>query len=411
MKLLFVPNYSYISVPPFIDIVCALKKKPEIATLLFFPTQESGSYYSDENVSSLHSKGFSYKVAPVVGYDRPVTAGPMSTIRRRLKHLVTKYRNFQALERMLIEDLPDMLIVGSDLGGSEIRMLIELCEAKKIPVAIVYTCDVEFSSNKPFWLFSLFESLLSRNRLRIARFIHACTFNGKTVGSFSRHAELFVVSSKVRDKLTRLGIKHDRISIVEFPPLVTNDARTRQILGISDGIPIISIFSERIECVYGEEYACSMYQNVASILEELSNSLSFFYIVKTHPLESESMKRFIADTFHSVRSIVIESPVTAEELIRVSDVSIAHFSRVLISAVMDRKPFLSLNFMGDRNRTFIDQKYAEILEVASDQELRRKLTSILNHDVFFDALDSAIVALREEYSADGLHKLTRFIES
>jgi len=317
-------------------------------------------------------------------------------------------KNFRKIGNFLKETKPSLVVVGSDLGNLNIRFFIEYCMLLGIPILILYACDIPLEQNKI--LFSSLDNLLFYCKYPFFRFFRSIFFKGNIVGKYALNAKICVISEEFKRKLIRKSIEQERITVVGLPIIFSNNVLDNIFikLGISKNQKIVVFFTECIQNVYGEKYIKNLYKKLAEIFKEISgNKISF--IIKLHPLEDDKTELFIRDVFKKFPIKIIKN-FSAEELITVSDLCIAHFSRVLISSALMKKRFLSINLMKDKKRTFIPKEDRSILEINSYEDLTIKVKEILRSPEYAQRIDKAIAHLSKKFSySDSIEKITSLI--
>ena len=284
-----------------------------------------------------------------------------------IKAAIYNYHQIANIQKMIN---PDAIVLGSDLGGINVRLLLAQINHNKTKVIVNYLCDVPPAANN--FQFGFLNNILSKINLNIFKFARAMIFRGEIVGSFDTKSHIFVASSEIVSKLVSMGIKRNRLSLYNnFKNTFSNNVTKNSLLGISNNLFVVAFYTECIQDVYGIEYAEKIYSDLSSLFINLSLN-GIYVIVKPHPLEPKTMLNIINKKFNESNMLVVEK-IDACSLIRIADVNVAHYSKVLITACMMKKCVLSINLKSDSTRTFLQNDEKSRLEVNSLDELKRDL--------------------------------------
>lgn len=405
MKVFFAPNYFYLNLPVFEQVINKLKEKGIFSYIFRLPGNTNISADSIFDLKYFESKGL--KV-----FELPLKLVPnyKNSFASRINLIILAFQNMKIIREMLLKRQPDVVVVGSDLGNLHIRFLIDACYLYYIPIVILYTCDVPEYTNKN--IFRFFYSLKNKYifKSNFLSFLRALLFTGATPGEYAINSKICVSSEDICQKLISRGIDKSRIFVTGMPFLTSPINSLENIfekLNISKDYRLIVFFTECIQNIYGVEYTKDLYIKLGEIIKNLPEDI--FFIIKLHPLESKEMKAFIKNIFNKPQYEVIED-FNVEELISISDLCIAHFSRVLIIVALMGKRFLSINLMKDRKRTFISNEESEILEINSNEEFKKKIYEALENSEYGQKIDKTITCISNRfYSSDSIDKITSVV--
>ena len=399
MKIFFVPNYFYLNFPVFRELISQLSKRQEISTyVVHLPGNTEVISDRKFSIDYFKQEGINFIDIPI---QRVSVRRNLLGIFRLLINTVWNYKRVQQfVKNTLIAD--SVVIVGSDLGNLNVRFLIGECMKSKIPIKIVYTCDLPLEKENKKFRFLL--KLLSRKsilRFWLFRFIRAVMFNENIPGSYAFNAPLFVISEDVHNKLIKYGTKENKITVIgmigrHFSNSELKTAREEIVkeFNISINNKVLVFFTQSMQYIYGEEYAISEYNKLNSIFCSLPEHFSF--IIKLHPLESNKFETLIREIFISPRFCVIKE-FDIDKLLLSADLSIAYFSRVLLTAAVMGRKFLSINLKNDRERTFILKEESHILEAYSLDDLKSKIFKALEDTKYQAQLELTIKQLSQRY--------------
>jgi len=404
MKVVFVPNYFYLNIPIFEPIITQLSKKGVTPYVWKLPGNTDIPADRDFDLNYFKSRGINFIEVPI--FRLPYYKNRIYF--KLLKLLNATFKNWKVVRKLLKEVEPDVIVVGSDLGNLNIRFLMDACYSSRMPVVILYSCDLPKLNARA--AFRFFYSWRNRYifKLRIISFFRALLFTGTIPGEYALDSTICVASEEICKKLVAKGISRKRIIVTGMPfptfPISSSSEGTFKKLGIPQDYKLIILFTECIQHIYGTEYAKDLFIKLSQMVKILPNDI--FFLIKLHPLESKEMEIFIKDIFNDKPRCKIITNFSVEELIGVASLCIAHFSRVLITAALMHKRFLSINLMKDRKRTFISGEEAEILEVNSFEDLERKIEEALENPEFGENIDKVVTGIANRFSsADSYEKI------
>jgi hypothetical protein len=404
MKIVFVPNYFYLHIPLFQEIIYQLSDKGVTSYIWKLPGNTNVPADREFDLSYFRSREINFYEAPVYQIQNY-----KENARSKLKLLRYALKNWEIIRGLLLDWKPDLVVVGSDLGNLNIRFLMDACHFYHIPVVVLYNCDLPKAKRPLNFFHNLkYEYIFKSKVLSLLRAIFS---SGNIPGKYSLDSIICVATEEIRQKIISEGIREDRIIVTGMnfmnssPIDLSEDIFKR--LGISNTCRIVVLFTECIHDIYGIKYAENLYIELAKIADDLPDDI--FLVVKPHPQESEEMRSLLTKTFNGLRCKVV-SNFKAEELIEVAGLCIAHFSRVLITTALMDKRFLSINLMNDRERTFLTNQESEVLEITSYEGLIEKIRKALENSEFKNNIDKAIASISHRFSSKGsLEKIINVI--
>ncbi|MHB1126560.1 MAG: hypothetical protein ACYC2T_06315 [Bacillota bacterium] len=404
MKILFFPHYFYLNLPTFELIIRELNENIDAYIIRGSKTR----VMQDEKYNEIYFNEQNIKFKKIDFVYRELKGNDYS-IPNLIKRFYIAIKNFKIIEEFIIKEMPDYVIVGSDLGDLTIRFLLEICMIKNIPIIIVYSCDVPPIINSRL---DLLTSLLYKSKNRTLRFLRAIIFRNNIVGTFAQESTICLTSSIIKNKLLGIvKIDKNRINIFNYPIIKKSNLQLYSKMGLTNSYKIITIFTECIDSLYGLEYIKQIYSSLANILINL-DFIDLYFIIKLHPLETKAAKEIIYSCFNNYKFKILEE-ISAEELILASYLNIAHYSKVLLTSSLLNKYFLSINILNDRMRTFIPETEG-IIEAKSINEVEEKIKLYINNSEFqIKALES-IRRINKNYSEQtnfNFNKLLRSIHS
>jgi len=322
--------------------------------------------------------------------------------KRNLKSIIHNrtlhYRNYMIIDRFVENECPDLLVICSDLGDLYIRFLIEICHLRGIPVLIFITGDVLLEQKRPSVFSIKLNESLFRIKSRFPRYIRARIFSRTLLGTFSLDSKICVLSEDGRNKLIQHGLNPDRIIVTKYksaniPGIPRKDFCDA--LNIPEDKRIITIFTECIHEVYGKEYLVNLNKKFMQLFSRMDDR-NLFIIIKLHPRENEEIISLFSEIFKGPGMKVV-GKIGLDDLILQSELCIAHYSTVLMTAAIMKKDFLSINIKGERQKTFIPEQLSDILEIKSHDEIEKKIARYLDERDYRDKVHSAIGRLEESF--------------
>jgi len=400
MKIFFFPNYFYLNLPVFERVIHALTKKKITSYIIKLSGNTDILVDKKFDQSYFNSKKLNYLEIPIYK-----TSGSRKKITTKIKLLINSIKNFRDIYQFLKKNRPDAVVVGSDLGNLNIRFLMDACYFCHIPIVILYSCDIPEFQNKNIFNFKY------ANKLKILNFFRAILFRGTTPGEYAPNSTICVASEQARQRLTSRSIDKNRIFVTGMPlfdaSIKCSPENIFKKLGIPNNHKLVILFTEHIQNIYGAEYTKNLYFNLEKTIKNLDKNI--FFLIKLHPLEDEEFKTFIKNVFGKSRCKIIEN-FDAEDLIAASDLCISFWSRVLITASLMGKRFLSINFKKDRKRTFMTEEEYKILEITNPENLKKDIEKALENPMCNDKMDKTIGNIAKRFSShDSCEKIASII--
>lgn len=326
--------------------------------------------------------------------------------------IIEKSNNFIRMGICLIDKLylllflkkwrPNIVILGSDLGGIYIRILQDLCEKLNIPVLIIMTVnylpakDISYlkSNNIINWLLSIFGMK------------KAVLFQEATIGKYLSNSIIGVSGYSVKEQLINEGINSARIHIVGNPlhdkmlnfikiSRIEAIRSLQSVLPFSSNIQIITYCTEVVEEIYGSYYNSYLNEELKRIFDDLPDNIKI--VIKLHPRESQKERKALKDLFYGDRYYVIEN-IDLPLLLRASLLMITHVSATILDAILLNTPILRINIQHDKQYDPIVPNL-DIVTSYSFDDFNIKLNKLINGK---DYRNKALQSLREwikNYSA------------
>ena len=385
-KIYFVSSYNYLNLPVFLPVMTRLEEMG-LDTVLF-------------NFRGNSQLPEAYPVGSLRPYrELPLQLEPRYSQGRGYKAtlLMKMISNYRLIHRFIKTERPSAVVVGSDLGNIHIRFLMDACWQYRIPVFVLYNCDIpagladpkarEFCRLSPKAASSFGAGL---------RFLRAVFFEDHIPGRYHPTATICVMSEDVRGRLIQHGIQPERVVATGMPAgadTIEKDALFRR-LQIPEQARVIAYFSGPVGEIFGIERETEVMNHLRTMVENLPEEV--YLVVKIHPRESRSNEMLLNQIFNSPRCRVIKS-VSAEDLIPCVELLIGDFSRILITAAIVGKRFLSINPWDDPRSLLVGPE-KDILEIQSLKNLNVMVRMAFDDSDFRRKVAQTCAAVGKRYS-------------
>ena len=377
-KIFFIPFYFYLSSPPFEQIIKRINTQYDAFMVRIDPIDQfsdskyTSAYYENEGIGFLE-----------------VGVSPVKTTKRILKYF-NLFMSIKLIKKFLDLHKPDCVVVNTDLGGVLIRVLLTLCEFRDIKILIICPTDVLIGSINR----KLYRALYNFPS-RLIKVINALIFKGDVLGSFSLHSNICVISNDAKKRLVEKGkINESRILVADliFPFAGKNTDSQKQDIVPKGYDYTVTIYTEMIQTMYGDEYLIELNKIIKDVIGIISQSMNVYFIIKLHPREPGNVCLMYHNMFDAENIKVIKE-IELSQLLEISQINIAHYSTVLITALIERKHILSINLNRDKEKSFLPEKLRSIFEISNKEEMVRKILDILHGNNDY-SIQSAIAVER-----------------
>lgn len=378
MKIFFAPYRFYLHYESFRRVIGSLNRSGVDAFLLYVPGNPVQEQVNSE-VGQIRRDGCPFLELPLrwMGWYG-------SGFWARSSRVPGLVLNRGIVETFLRKEKPDLVVVGSDLGGMYVRLLLEACRRQQIPVMILATSFFGPSAahsganNHPTI------PRLAEVFLRALGLGEVALFNHWLIGSFLTKAPIAVPGEAVKRQFVTRGMSPDRLFITGDPAhdriferlLEPAEEIKRAVchrLGWSADRHLIVYCSQPIHEIYGMAYLERLNEWLARTFDTLPPECGV--LIKLHPREKpETAARFGA-VFSGERYRIVANH-DLHELLRVADLCIGHFSKALVDAILMGVLVATIDLQNDESRALLDKSY-QFLRVESEEELGPKLRSLL----------------------------------
>lgn len=334
--------------------------------------------------------------------------------KNNIAYLFGLIKNFFSIYKLVGLEKPEMVIVGSDAGNVNIRFLLGLCSHYSIPVLILYNTDFRGPTHIAKINYLLNTLLAKLDRFKFFVFIRAMIYKCEIPGLFVKNSSICVIHRGIKEKLARLGIGEERIFVMglegETSVASLSNFHLKHTLCGNRETKLVVVFTECLRDLYGSDYTAGLYRTFLDEFSKLPPAIRV--VVKLHPRENSDEINLIKNTFKDSGVLIIEDiDVNVNDLISISDLVIAHFSKVLITASLMNKKILSINWKNDREKTFLNEEEGSLLEIKSPQELLNKINDALYSADFNDQAAELIQGIADRYkgSPEDMNRLVQLI--
>lgn len=314
-----------------------------------------------------------------------------------------------------LQNKPDIIIVGSDAGiDLDLRILLSIGNSQKIPMIIIYRAEIsDFSvkRSKHLLLCRLFRDIDPYSYLFMylsVFFIYLCKFQfyADIPGFLARYSKIFVVSSNSKRVLVNAGIKENSVEVFNFNEKSQTEINHKKNKffadnNISPDKKIVIYYTETLQLMpqYGIQYLLHLNESMIPIFHRLKEKNNIEIFVKPHPQDPKPNE---TDYFQTIgifeeAGIPIIKNYSAAELIQFSDLSIAHFSFVLIESLLAGTKIFSINTANDVSNTFLKEDERLIFEIPSLELFEEKITSALYDDTTKHLLEENLIKVQNRY--------------
>jgi hypothetical protein len=372
MTVLFAPYYFYLHYESFRSVARSLNRSGIDSAILHMPCN---AFDEDHRfgIDRMLADGCPMRHLNLcqLGWKGSSTVARMSRFPNLLINR-ERVRNFLNAER------PRLVVVGSDLGGLYIRLLLSCCREAGVQTMILASSasgppavDSEGGQTIP----------VSRSVKRILQWLNldqVALFDDWKIGSFNTEASIAVPGATLRDELLRHGVSHDRVFLTGDPAhdamyelMQQSTERIRSEFCEGLGWPVsghlIVYCTEVIHEMLGMEYLARLNSLLAQTFAGLPADCRV--LIKLHPRETRQTEELFRRAFRGYRYFV-RRDLDLLRLMRAADLCIGHYSRTLIDSVMLGTPVVCINLAGDDKRMLFDASFEEI-RIESERDFHK----------------------------------------
>lgn len=346
MKVLIVPYYLYTHYDVYQIIINELESRLVEIKYFYISDDEYCDKINEKYLNLIHQD----KIIILKTLKRKKNNNVVSRIISFIKYLY----NFYCINKNLLKQKPDLVIIGSDSGGVHIRRIQEICQKNKIPIVILQTV-LFLPINKRQELIVYYPKIVHLI-LKILNLHRAFTYIGDVLGTYLKDSYVFVLGQTSKEIIQSFGKDPNRIIVTGNPAfdLLRNpksfnskdDLEYIKSLGLPQNSKYIIYFTETIHELYGDKYLDDLNLDLRYIFDKLPESI--YVIIKFHPRENIQKRLNIRNQFNSEKYRILDD-ADNDKLILSSELCIAHHSAILNNAILLKKPILSINLNSSKN--------------------------------------------------------------
>jgi hypothetical protein len=399
MTVLFAPYYFYLHYESFRRVAASLNRSGIDAAILHMPCNafnENHSFGMERMradgcpVRQLHLWDLGWKGSSSIAR---MSRFPNLLINRK------KIRKFLEVER------PRLVVVGSDLGGLYIRLLLSCCREAGIQTMILAS-----SASGPPAIDSEAGQTISVSRpikaiLQLLDLDHVALFDHWKIGSFNTEAPIAVPGKTLKEELLRDGVSEDRLFITGDPahdaifelkqePVAQIRRQICDQLDWPESSRLIVYCTEVIHEMLGREYLVRLNVLLAEVFAALPADCRV--VVKLHPRETSETEALFKQAFRRDRYLV-RRDLDLLRLMRAAHLCIGHYSRTLIDSVLLGTPVACINLANDEKRMLFDAGFGEI-RLDSEQDFH-KIRTLLEDKETRDVVERKLRDWRSRYAS------------
>lgn len=387
-KVLFFPNYFYLSYASFRRIIASLNCR-EVEGYIVHMHCKSFDESKQFPLERLKNDRCPFKQLPFVSIGMKGTS-LFVKFTRFFEFII----NYRGIKHYLQAQQPALVVVGSDLGGIYIRFILDTCRRMHVPVLIILPIDfgsvrlgANSNSNREARV-----PTLARLFLRLIGIERLILFEGLLIGSYFNEAKILVASKAIKNQLVRSGICQERVFVTGTPrhddiyqllrmPVDAVKYEICRDLGWDTSCKIVVYFTQLIHRIYGTDYMDRVNKLLAHAFEDLPAECRI--VIKLHPREDANYSEiFKGNRYQIIRDIDVN------RLLRAADLVVSHFSSTLSDAALLGTPLLSINILNDKRRAIFDSSQ-EFVQINSEEAFTKIYGMLYNRKL----LDRARVSL------------------
>jgi hypothetical protein len=377
MTVLFAPYYFYLHYESFRRVAASLNRSGIDAAILHMPCNafnENRSFGMERMradgcpVRQLHLCDLGWKGSSSIA---------------RMSRFPNLLINRERIRKFLDVESPRLVVVGSDLGGLYIRLLLSCCREAGIQTMILAS-----SASGPPAIDSEAGQTISVSRpikaiLQLLDLDRVALFGHWKIGSFNTEAPIAVPGKTLKEELLRDGVSEDRLFITGDPahdaifelkqePVAPIRRQICDQLEWPESSRLIVYCTEVIHEMLGREYLVRLNVLLAEVFAALP--ADFRVVVKLHPRETSETEALFKQAFRRDRYL-IRRDLDLLRLMRAAHLCIGHYSRTLIDSVLLGTPVACINLANDEKRMLFDAGFGEI-RLDSEQDFHKIRTLV-----------------------------------
>jgi hypothetical protein len=399
MKVLFAPYYFYLHYESFRRVAACLNRSGIDAAILHMPCNAF-----NENLrfgmERIRTDGCPVRQLRLcdLGWKGSSSIARMSRFPNLLINR-KKIRAFLQVER------PRLVVVGSDLGGLYVRLLLSCCREAGIQTMILASSASGPPANDSEAGQTISVSRTIKAILQLLDLDRVALFDQWKIGSFNTEAPIAVPGKTLKEELLRDGVSEDRLFITGDP---AHDAiyelKQEHVAQIRRHIcdqldwpgssRLIVYCTEVIHEMLGREYLVRLNVLLAEAFAALPADCRV--VIKLHPRETSATEALFRQAFRRDRYL-IRRDLDLLRLMRAAHLCIGHYSRTLIDSVLLGTPVACINLARDEKRMLFDSGFGEI-RIDSEEDFH-KIRPLLEDKETRDVVEHKLRDWRSRYAS------------
>jgi len=399
MTVLFAPYYFYLHYESFRRVAASLNRSGIDAAILHMPCNtfnENRSFGMERMradgcpVRQLHLCDLGWKGSSSVA---------------RMSRFPNLLINRERIREFLDVESPRLVVVGSDLGGLYVRLLLSCCRQAGIQTMILASSASGPPANDSEAGQTISVSRSVKAILQLLDLDHVALFDHWKIGSFNTEAPIAVPGKTLKEELLRDGVSEDRLFITGDPahdaifelkqePVAQIRRQICDQLEWPESSRLIVYCTEVIHEMLGREYLVRLNVLLAEVFAALP--ADFRVVVKLHPRETSETEALFKQAFRRDRYL-IRRDLDLLRLMRAAHLCIGHYSRTLIDSVLLGTPVACINLANDEKRMLFDAGFGEI-RLDSEQDFH-KIRTLLEDKETRNVVERKLRDWRSRYAS------------
>ncbi len=344
-------------------------------------------------------------------------------------HLFAKF-----IKEAIMQIKPDVIIIASDAGTDFVpKIFFSIINSYKIPSIILYPHDIidsSFEHSNGIWIYRVLRDISQYSFLFVYLTMFANLFLTyikvycEIPGFSARYSKIFVISPDIKSRLIKNGVKENCIALINYKENYQNVPENIKNIFLKDtkispDKKIVIYYTEALQQMpqFGIsyfDYFCCLNQSLIPIFHRLIEKNNIEIFIKPHPREpkpNEENYYELVGIFENAGIPVIKN-YSAAELITLSDLSIGHYSTVLIESILIGTKFLSINIDNRITKPFLKGNEREIFEIKSLVSFEEQVIKALYDDKTKLVLEKKLIDIQTNYSENSntLKKVAEYIK-
>jgi len=321
--------------------------------------------------------------------------------KKRIMHRAIRFisilLNFNIIKKYITNQRPDVIILGTDVGGVYIRKLQDIADYWNIPVFVLQTV-LFLPVKKRLDLFVPYPKIVLF-MLKLFRLERVFTFCGDIPGSYSDKTIVLASSGQVRNLLIAQGIDQGRIIVTGNPYhdvfYKAKRKRLKKYSSTSDSIKSckqksIVYCTEVIQETLGSHYLHNLNSYLFNVFSSLPEEINI--VIKFHPREEDEIRDLYKEIFHNKKYQFV-SEMDALELFNKSSLCILHHSVIALEAMLSGVSVISIDFSHNGKQELLS--LPDALVCKSHEEFEKIVSGFFYDNLVKERIDEGMHIWKE----------------